>query len=283
MVVAVVAMDATGFMDVIDAIDIADVVVWVTMVVVGYPLFLVLLVTVVCVPLRAWGSHFVLNGSSVTWSVDEDGVMVLRPTRGRRGVLRYNDGDEGRMLPPWHYERESIVAVVVPEGCVIECQGSMYAMFMGCSNLTFVDFGRLDMSGVTCVDDMFRGCHGLSASMISTMPTLPSQSATRLLGCYVEEEVGELHGLEGVEPASYQVVGVTGEPGLDERVTQARYALVVDERPAVGELDAEADGEAGPPGPVGVVAPCVDAQGVVGVVAADGEGEVPVEVVEGER
>lgn len=108
---------------------------------------------------EAW-NEYTANGSSIKWRVD-GGRLEIAPISGLRGVLRYNANDLGTNAPPWRGNPTYCsggLAVSVPDGCIIECQGSMAYMFQGDwsnGSITSVDLSQFDFSGATSLMGAF--------------------------------------------------------------------------------------------------------------------------------
>ena len=88
------------------------------------------------------------NGDEVTWTLDEDGILIIR---GQGNMVNYNDKGA-----PWYKYKDSLFTVVVESG-VIDI--GAYA-FSGCSSLRSIEFPE----GLESIDAYaFSGCSSLTS------------------------------------------------------------------------------------------------------------------------
>ena len=100
-----------------------------------------------------------------TWTIYEDGFMLVKPTNGESGTLANWNNAAG---VPWDAYRSEITSVKF-QGEVIATSCSY--MFRGCSNLTSIDFGDIYTGDATYMNNMFSGCTALQELDLSNFLT----------------------------------------------------------------------------------------------------------------
>lgn len=116
----------------------------------------------------AYATPYTDNGSSIDWSIDDDGTLTIAPISGNEGAFKFY-GSPGNI--PWGSVKSSIVHVRVPSNCRIFLSGSIAHMFDGCRSLVDIDLTRFDFSGATNMSSMFRYCDKLTSLDLSNFDT----------------------------------------------------------------------------------------------------------------
>ncbi|MGN0439017.1 MAG: BspA family leucine-rich repeat surface protein [Lachnospiraceae bacterium] len=94
-----------------------------------------------------------------SWSLDSDGVLIVS------GDI-HMDSVEGYYWP-WYNEKYSIKKAYV----IGSATGTLWRMFLSCSNLTEIDFSDFDTSQVTSMDAMFYGCKSITSLDLKNFDT----------------------------------------------------------------------------------------------------------------
>lgn len=134
-------------------------------------------------------------GSGVTWELDDQGLLTIRPTtEGGTGSLPENTSLYGNpttqdLITLWPYlaYSASITSVVVKEGVV--AYGQVRHMFNGCTALASVDLSGMDNSSRGNANDMFRNCSSLTEVTISGLTASCTQLHRMFQGCTALETV----------------------------------------------------------------------------------------------
>ena len=104
------------------------------------------------------------------WGIDDDGLLTVRPLPGYgKGALP--DWQENHYGAPWNERCKEIVSARFEQGVVAK---TCRSLFVGCNNLTSVDFSGLDLSGVTDMCYMFDCCTSLISIDLSDWSFSPS-------------------------------------------------------------------------------------------------------------
>ena len=96
-----------------------------------------------------------------TWTIDADGLLLIAPTDGVRGLLE--NISIGTDL--WQDHRELIRDVNIAEGVIANTE--LQWMFTGCKNMVTADLRNLDTSNVYAMGWMFDGCSSLTSLYVS--------------------------------------------------------------------------------------------------------------------
>lgn len=101
-----------------------------------------------------------------SWTLSEDGELVVKPTNGSEGTLQ---SFTSTSIIPWYSKRTEIKSVRF-EGKV---KSGLYLanMFEGCINLSSVDLTNLDTAGVSNFNSMFKNCKSLENLDVSKLNT----------------------------------------------------------------------------------------------------------------
>ena len=109
------------------------------------------------------------QNNSVTWEIDANNNMVIRPTNSEgTGIItnlangKYNANTAGPCWP-WHNYRSQIKSISFEGNVTTVASGEMRGMFCNCTSLTSVDLTNFDMNNITIVNDMFYGCSALTS------------------------------------------------------------------------------------------------------------------------
>ena len=100
-----------------------------------------------------------------TWTIDADGLLLIAPTDGVRGMLE----DITKDTVPWKDHKDVIRAASITLG--VFANKSVSHMFHGCENMVAADLHHLDTSNVTNMSDMFDRCNTLKTLDISGFNT----------------------------------------------------------------------------------------------------------------
>ncbi len=104
------------------------------------------------------------------WEIDDGGLLTVRPLPGYgKGALP--DWQENHYGAPWSECCKEIVSARFEQGVVAK---TCRSLFVGCNNLTSVDFSGLDLSGVTDMCYMFDCCTSLISIDLSDWSFSPS-------------------------------------------------------------------------------------------------------------
>ena len=104
------------------------------------------------------------------WKIDENGLLTVRPLPGYgKGALP--DWQENYYGAPWSERADEITSARFEQGVVAK---TCRSLFVGCNNLTSVDFSGLDLSGVTDMHYMFDCCTSLISIDLSDWSFSPS-------------------------------------------------------------------------------------------------------------
>lgn len=104
------------------------------------------------------------------WEIDDDGLLTVRPLPGYgKGALP--DWQENYYGAPWSERADEIISARFEQGVVAK---TCRSLFVGCNNLTSVDFSGLDLSGVTDMHYMFDCCTSLISIDLSDWSFSPS-------------------------------------------------------------------------------------------------------------
>lgn len=134
-------------------------------------------------------------GSGVTWELDDQGLLTIRPTtEGGTGSLPENSSLYGsptlqQLTALWPYlvYSASITSVVVKEGVV--AYGQVRHMFNGCTALISADLSGMNNSSRVNANDMFRNCSSLTEVTISGLTASCTQLHRMFQGCIALETV----------------------------------------------------------------------------------------------
>lgn len=109
------------------------------------------------------------QNNSVTWEIDANNNMVIRPTNSEgTGIItnlangKYNANTAGPCWP-WHNYRSQIKSISFEGNVTTVASGEMRGMFCNCTSLTSVDLTNFNMNNITIVNDMFYGCSALTS------------------------------------------------------------------------------------------------------------------------
>lgn len=126
------------------------------------------------------------NGSTIEWTIDDDGTLIFRPIDGSTGVLIDTSGDYNSTSRPWLEYKSQITAFKVADGCTIKCVGPMQRLLRE-TNIETFDASGLDLSEVTSVQEMFYECTNLKSidfsTASSTSTPLLNNMASAFQGC----------------------------------------------------------------------------------------------------
>ena len=104
------------------------------------------------------------------WKIDDGGLLTVRPLPGYgKGALP--DWQENHYGAPWSERADEIISARFEQGVVAK---TCRSLFVGCNNLTSVDFSGLDLSGVTDMHYMFDCCTSLISIDLSDWSFSPS-------------------------------------------------------------------------------------------------------------
>ena len=104
------------------------------------------------------------------WKIDDDGLLTVRPLPGYgKGALP--DWQENHYGAPWSEHADEIISARFEQGVAAK---TCRSLFVGCNNLTSVDFSGLDLSGVTDMHYMFDCCTSLISIDLSGWSFSPS-------------------------------------------------------------------------------------------------------------
>ena len=104
------------------------------------------------------------------WEIGDDGLLTVRPLPGYgKGALP--DWQENYYGAPWSERADEITSARFEQGVVAK---TCRSLFVGCNNLTSVDFSGLDLSGVTDMHYMFDCCTSLISIDLSDWSFSPS-------------------------------------------------------------------------------------------------------------
>ena len=92
-----------------------------------------------------------------TWTIDADGLLLIAPTDGVRGLLE----DITWISDLWKKHKETIITVYIAEG--VMANSKMQAMFDNCKNMVTADLRNLDTSNLSDMSWMFCGCSSLTS------------------------------------------------------------------------------------------------------------------------
>lgn len=101
-----------------------------------------------------------------SWTLSEDGELVVKPTNGSEGTLQ---SFTSTSIIPWYSKRTEIKSVRF-EGKV-KSGLHLANMFEGCINLSSVDLTNLDTTGVSNFNSMFKNCKSLENLDVSKLNT----------------------------------------------------------------------------------------------------------------
>lgn len=101
-----------------------------------------------------------------SWTLSEDGELVVKPTNGSEGTLQ---SFTSTSIIPWYSKRTEIKSVRF-EGKV-KSGLHLANMFEGCINLSSVDLTNLDTAGVSNFNSMFKNCKSLENLDVSKLNT----------------------------------------------------------------------------------------------------------------
>ena len=106
---------------------------------------------------------------SVSWSIDTDGVMRIRPTNGVSGAFTPT-GPSGRLVGTTvdHPNYNDVTQIIVEPGVKLIPLHSTAttSLCMSMSKLTYVDFRNLDMSEINSCASLFGGCSKLTTLLL---------------------------------------------------------------------------------------------------------------------
>lgn len=118
---------------------------------------------------------------TVTWTIDEDGNLVVKPSDGKSGQLdsiEYTDEDDNNI--PWYEYIDSINTAAFKSG--IKAGKSLSHLFADCTELTSCTFDdSFDTSATTDMTSMFDGCVSLNDLDISALNATKVVKASGLL------------------------------------------------------------------------------------------------------
>lgn len=101
-----------------------------------------------------------------SWTLSEDGELVIKPTNGSEGTLQ---SFTSTSIIPWYSKRTEIKSVRF-EGKV-KSGLHLANMFEGCINLSSIDLTNLDTAGVSNFNSMFKNCKSLENLDVSKLNT----------------------------------------------------------------------------------------------------------------
>lgn len=101
-----------------------------------------------------------------SWTLSEDGELVVKPTNGSEGTLQ---SFTSISIIPWYSKRTEIKSVRF-EGKV-KSGLHLANMFEGCINLSSIDLTNLDTAGVSNFNSMFKNCKSLENLDVSKLNT----------------------------------------------------------------------------------------------------------------
>lgn len=101
-----------------------------------------------------------------SWTLSEDGELVVKPTNGSEGTLQ---SFTSTSIIPWYSKRTEIKSVRF-EGKV-KSGLHLANMFEGCINLSSIDLTNLDTTGVSNFNSMFKNCKSLESLDVSKLNT----------------------------------------------------------------------------------------------------------------
>lgn len=101
-----------------------------------------------------------------SWTLSEDGELVVKPTNGSEGTLQ---SFTSISIIPWYSKRTEIKSVKF-EGKV-KSGLHLANMFEGCINLSSIDLTNLDTAGVSNFNSMFKNCKSLENIDVSKLNT----------------------------------------------------------------------------------------------------------------
>ena len=101
-----------------------------------------------------------------SWTLSEDGELVVKPTNGSEGTLQ---SFTSTSIIPWYSKRTEIKSVRF-EGKV-KSGLHLANMFEGCINLSSIDLTNLDTVGVSNFNSMFKNCKSLENLDVSKLNT----------------------------------------------------------------------------------------------------------------
>ena len=104
---------------------------------------------------------------TVTWTLYDDGELVLAPTSGDEGTLESFSGHYNGA--PWYRYNNKITSVDITG--TVHAGESLGYMFYDCYNMESADLSGLDTSNVTDMSDMFSCCESLTSLDVSGFDT----------------------------------------------------------------------------------------------------------------
>lgn len=110
-------------------------------------------------------------GEGCEWALDASGVLTVRAGDGESGTLPSGTW-------PWADAIDQITSVVFEPG--VKAGSSLNALFNDAVNLTSAGLSRLDASGATTTDRMFKGCSPLVDVNLTRFDSLNVTSMSEL-------------------------------------------------------------------------------------------------------